>query len=118
MSTITNTCSTIDSRDIIARIEELEILLELEYSSFLPCVEELGTLRRLIRECEYYAEDSAGGITLIHRNYFEEYMNAMAEEYYDLPKDLPFWMSIQLDYDALKQDYTSVDFDGEEYLIR
>ena len=37
---------------------------------------------------------------------------------YTLPKDLPFWMTITYDYDALKQDYTGVDFNGVTYYVR
>lgn len=36
----------------------------------------------------------------------------------DIPKDLPAYLKIEVDYDALKMDYTEVDFDGETYLYR
>lgn len=116
MNTFTNTDSTIDSRDIIDRIEELQ-----HADCTLTVVDrlaELAMLRELAEECEQCADDWHNGTTLIHCHYFEEYMNDMVEDCYELPKDMPFWMSIQLDYDALKRDYTSVDFNGEEYLIR
>lgn len=31
---------------------------------------------------------------------------------------LPYWMTITLDYDALKQDYTPIEIDGVTYLYR
>lgn len=139
MANFTNTDSVIDSRDIIERIEELEIklntlwevekedipfdvFLETLYSASnhigLDVADEYKILKALAEECEQYASDWEYGETLIHRDYFEQYMDEMIEDCYELPKDLPYWMSIKLDYDALEQDYTSVYFDGEEFLIR
>lgn len=129
MTHFTNTDSVIDSRDIIERIEELEIIkddLLLDNPSGATVAlwlqgdvgQEYTTLKELAEECEQYASDWTYGEQLIHRDYFEAYMDEMIEDCYELPQDLPYWMSIKLDYDALEQDYTSVDFDGEEYLIR
>ena len=108
----TNTDDVIDSRDIIKRIEELESDPQEDEA------EELATLKALAEECKLYSSDWEYGEGLIHRRYFEEYMDDLIEDCYELPKDLPYWMTIKLDYDALEQDYTTVDFDGEEYLIR
>lgn len=123
--TISNFDNIIDSRDIIYRIEELESELEdfLRENDVLleenfPEWEELETLRALAEECNSLAEDWGYGETLIHRDYFEKYMDEMVVDCYEIPKNLPYWMSITLDYDALEQDYASVDFDGQEYLIR
>ncbi len=80
--------------------------------------EELRILTALADECADYSADWKYGETLIRRSYFESYMDEMVEDCYTLPKDAPSWMSIELDYDALEQDYMSVDFDGVEYLIR
>lgn len=80
--------------------------------------EELRILTELAEECEQYASDWVHGEALIRRSYFESYMDEMVADCYDVPKDMPSWMSITLDYDALEQDYMSVDFNGAEYLIR
>jgi len=80
--------------------------------------EELRILSELAEECESLTSEFQHGETLIHRDYFETCMDEMVEDRYTLPKDMPSWMSIVLDYDALEQDYSSVDFDGQEYLIR
>lgn len=125
----TNTDRTIDSRDIIERIEALEneresLLYEngggMSQDEFDNSDEgkELETLKELEEECKQYSADWEYGETLIHRDYFADYMDEMVEECYQLPKDLPYWMNITIDYDALEQDYYSVYFDGEEYLIR
>jgi len=122
---VSNLDDVIDSRDVIERIEELESALKnfLDENDVLleenfPEWEELRALRALASEASQYSADWEYGETLIHRNYFEEYMDELVEECYDLPKDLPYWCSIKLDYVALEQDYISVDFDGQEYLIR
>ena len=135
----TNTDNIIDSRDIIERIEalenEFEMKKEMEESLALGEArvieytvndwalvdedgEELLTLKEFAEECEQYSSDWEYGETLIHRNYFNEYMDEMVEDCYQLPKDLPYWMNITIDYDALEQDYISVYLDGDEYLIR
>lgn len=80
--------------------------------------EELRILTELAEECESLTSEFQHGEALIRRDYFETYMDKMVEDCYTLPKDMPSWMSIVLDYDALEQGYSSVDFDGVEYLIR
>lgn len=125
----TNTDNIIDSRDIIERIEALEneresLLYEngggMSQDEFDNSDEgkELETLKEFAEECEQYSSDWEYGETLIHRNYFNEYMDEIIEDCYELPKDLPYWMNITIDYDALEQDYISVYLDDEEYLIR
>lgn len=141
MTNIDNMQDVIDSRGIIARIKELESerdtakeyceengilsqIMEDNTEQFLTIefsednYRELATLKALAEECAYYSSDWQYGEVLIRRSYFEEYMDQMVEDCYELPKDMPYWMSIKLDYDALKQDYSSVDYDGVEYLIR
>jgi len=44
-------------------------------------------------------------------------MDDMIEDCYELPK-LPSFMTVVLDYVALRMDYTAIDFDGVTYLIR
>ncbi len=119
MYSFTNKDSVIDSRDIIERIEELENLIadESTNADFLEWCQEYDILTSLAEECEHYSDDWQYGSTLIHRNYFKAYMDEMIQDCYTIP-ELPSFMAITLDYVALEQDYTSVDFDGEEYLIR
>ena len=125
----TNTDRTIDSRDIIERIEALEneresLLYEngggMSQDEFDNSDEgkELETLKELEEECKLYSSDWEYGQALIHRRYFEDYMDDMIEDCYELPRNRPYWMNITIDYDALEQDYYSVYFDDEEYLIR
>ena len=45
-------------------------------------------------------------------------MDEMLEDCGDIPRDLPSYLTIMVDYDALKQDYTALDFDGQTYYVR
>lgn len=115
MNTISNSDDTIDIRDVIGRIEELEGDHDDD--------EELAELTGLMEQCKGNGGDEQWRgdwypVTLIRESYFEEAMNDMVAECYELPKDLPFWMTVTYDYEALKQDYTEVDFDGVTYLVR
>jgi hypothetical protein len=138
---ITNTEDTIDSRDVIARIEELrsdldslnddiadaegadateaaqEVLKEWEEEY----VEELRALEALASEAEGYAADWSYGETLIRDSYFKEYAQDLADDIGAVDRDAK-WPNTCIDWDQaareLLQDYTSVDFDGVTYWVR
>lgn len=113
-NTISNMDDTIDSRDVVERIETLQEDDNLSVED----ADELKILLALQDEAEGYSPDWQYGATLIRESYFEQAMDEMIADCYELPKDLPFWMTISYDYDALKQDYTEVDFGGVTYLVR
>ena len=135
---IDNSDDVIDSRDVIARIEELRDELERVYNEFQEDdtapemnfdtwlkgqsgdadAQELAALESLAKEAEGYAADWQHGEALIRDSYFEKYMDEMLEDIGDLPKDLPCYLRIEVDYNALRMDYTQVDFDGVTYWIR
>lgn len=135
----------IDSQDIIERIEELgeeladklnnvtktenwnsENLSEGNYQFMVNSlpesdkddIEEYWLLVALAEECEQYSSDWEYGVSLIRYSYFEDYMDEMIDDCYELPKDMPYWMTVTYDYEALKQDYTEVEFDDITYYIR
>lgn len=145
--TISNSDDIIDSRDIIERIEELrkerdafEVVAELPVADLAdPALavndrpaqswadeysdeaQELKTLEALQEEAEGYAPDWRHGATLIRDSYFERYAQDLAEDIGAIQKDLA-WPACHIDWkaaaDALKMDYTEVDFDGEAYWVR
>ena len=45
-------------------------------------------------------------------------MDEMLEDIGDIPKDLPSYLKIIIDYDALQSDYTSVDIGKLVYWTR
>lgn len=117
---ISNSDDIIDSRDVIARIEELEDMVHDE-SATEDDVAELGILQALAKEGEQYAPDWDHGETLIRDSYFVEYAEQLADDIGAVSSDAT-WPNNFIDWeaaaDALKQDYTSIDFDGVAYWIR
>lgn len=121
---ISNKEDTIDSRDIIGRIEYLEIET---LSKPLDAEErkELAALKDLAKQAEV-CPDWIHGETLIRRSYFEHYIAELIDDCYDLPAQLKSgewpYRHIQIDIEAAaqeaEQDYIEVTFDGVEYLIR
>lgn len=55
---------------------------------------------------------------LIAESHFEDYMDEMIEDCYNLPKDLPSFMTITYDYVALKMDYSEIDIEGNTFYFR
>lgn len=142
MSTsISNTDNTIDSRDVIARIEELEALRpaaeedpETEYIEACKNVkdfdeseegQELTALKQLAEQAES-SPDWTYGEQLINEDYFTQYIEELIADCYDMPKEVNSgdwpWRHITIDYEAAaneaKTDYMEVDFDGVTFLIR
>lgn len=143
-TTIDNTQDIIDSRDIIARIEELETELQAAqegvggpesaqgfdewlaetatYSEHVmqDAAQELIELRELASECGGYG-DWAHGEALIRESYFTEYAQELAEDIGAVGKDQQ-WPLCHIDWegaaDALKADYMEVSFSGVTYLMR
>lgn len=117
---ITNGEDVIDSRDIIARIEDLESRAEPEALSEDEAAE-LAALKALAEEAEPYAPDWQYGEALIRDSYFQQYAEELAGDCGLIKKDAP-WPNNHIDWEAaaeqLQQDYTQVDFDGVTYWVR
>jgi hypothetical protein len=133
---ISNMDDVIDSRAVIARIEELEAIcrpihnVDTGEDEMDPAytaderegaAEELAALEALADDASQYAEDWQYGETLIRDSYFREYAQELAEDCDMLPKNAS-WPCNCIDWDEaarqLKMDYTSVDFDGVTYWVR
>lgn len=129
---ISNTDEVIDSRDVIARIEELEAeqesSIEDEHDGSWDNTDEAKELDGL-RELAAEASDSPDwqyGEALIHEDYFTKHIEELIDDCYQMPKEMNSgdwpWRHVQIDYEAAAQeakaDYMEVDFDGQTYLIR
>ena len=129
---IDNTQDIIDVRDIIERVEELESSIQ-DYENEDGDIElrdehisqkkELEELRGVLSELAGYGGDEQFEgdwypVSLIHDNYFETAMDELLEDIGDIPRDLPCYLTITVDYVALKQDYSSVDIGSETYWYR
>ena len=138
-NTISNIDDVIDSRDVIARIEELEseradLVSEAEdYTNAAADeskdalkawdeenAEELKALKGLASEAEGYSDDWEYGATLVRGSYFVDYCRELVSDIGDIPKEIPSY--IEIDWDAtaanIMADYTSADFDGVTYYVR
>jgi hypothetical protein len=122
---ISNTDEIIDSRDVIARIEELEEeQTRLEDAEDGPFPEddaqELAALKALANQGGYIG-DWKYGATLINDDYFEEYARELAEDIGAISDDAK-WPATCIDWgkaaNELKMDYTSIDFAGSTYWVR
>lgn len=126
-NTISNSDDVIDSRDVIARIEELREERDASYGTDATWAEnypddadELKALEALAEEASGYAADWTYGATLIRDSYFEEYARELVSDIGDLPKDLPHYIEIDWERTArnIQMDYTAVEFDGVTYWVR
>jgi hypothetical protein len=138
---------TIDSREVIERIEELQegrqtLIDAIDDAYTLDEGEErdqaiadarqsanewddendaeLKALLSLQEDAEGYSEDWKYGATLIRDTYFKDYAQELCEDCGDVPKDIPHY--IEIDWQAtarnIQVDYTSVEFDGVTYWVR
>lgn len=120
---ISNSEEIIDSRDVIARIEELESELEDfegDEDDKEDMTDELKVLKAL-EEAASCSPDWPYGEILINDGYFEEWAEDFARDIGAISFDVQ-WPLTYIDWDAaahaLRQDYIEVDFDGVVYQIR
>jgi len=106
----------IDSRDVIAAIDELESELEDE------TIDEED--QELLDQLKAFAEEGEGcpdwsyGETLIHEDYFETYARDLAEDIGAINNDAS-WPNTCIDWkqaaEELQMDYTVIEFGDETY---
>lgn len=121
----TSSDDVIDSRDVIEAIAEIESELDdMQASGTEPdsderaeLVDELSRLRDFAAAGESLA-DWQYGEALVRDSYFEDYARELADDIGAVDKDHG-WPSSFIDWpaaaDALKQDYTPIEFDGVTY---
>jgi hypothetical protein len=132
MANFDGTDDYFDSRDVIERIAELELLSETmndeeetepvraeaydeydaeEYEALLTLQGEAGD--GTIPDFEY-------GETFISDDHFTDYAKELLKDTGYIPADLPDWIAIDWEAtaDAVKVDYTSFEFRGTTYWAR
>ena len=119
----------IDSRDVIARLQELRELHEAHETDGTEMDQderaEFEALAKLESEAERYG-DWMHGETLIHESYFVEYAKELVNDCYQLPTEFQSntwpWRQMTIEWDAaaedLKSDYTELEIGGETYYMR
>lgn len=85
--------------------------------------EELSKLENILEDlCGNGGDEQWEGnwypVSLIADSYFETAMDDLLEDIGEMPKDIPSYLKITVDYDALQQDYTSTKIDGFTYWYR
>lgn len=117
---INSAMDVIDSRDIIARIEELHN--EAIHGEGLDAdeEEELTELKQLAAKAELYVDDWEHGAALIRESYFTEYAMDLLADIGELPRDIPWYIVVDEESTAenIKQDYTELTFDGTTFYAR
>lgn len=146
MQDIESGVDQIDVRDVIARVEELEEerleLFEAKEAAESEGAEagfasadvaltdwddenseELNNLTALLEDLkgnggdeEWRGDWYPGGLIL--DSYFETAMDELLEDIGSLPKDIPSYLRIEVDYDALQEDYASVEYGDNTYWYR
>lgn len=128
--TMFNHADTIDTRDIIERIEglesDIEDLRESEQTSDQTAAdEELKNLLSIMDELKGNGGDeqwrgSWCPITLIHEDYFVEAMKELLKDIGDIPRPFPHYIAIDWEAtaDNLRMDYSSVEIEGHTYWFR
>jgi len=116
LTDFSNSDDIIDSRDIIARIQDLEDIDEPDEDE----VEELQVLRDLAEEASS-SPDWQYGESLIRNSYFKEYAQELAEDIGAITHS-ETWPLNCIDWEQaareLKYDYSPLMYDGIEYWIR
>jgi hypothetical protein len=111
-----------DSREIIELIDEIESEFtndEGELKITDPEVlDEYTALKDIVDEI---GDEAAYGVSLIREDYFETYAEELANDIGAIDRDAD-WPVMYIDWeaaaDALKQDYMSIDIQGDEYWYR
>lgn len=118
MKSISEYADIIDSREVIARIDYLDI----EPAELADNGEraELEALRKLAEEAES-SPDWLYGETLIRDSYFTTYAQELAEDIGAVPSEHS-WPNYCIDWEwaarELQVDYMDVEFNGVTYWIR
>lgn len=103
--------------------EEIEFLDE---EAFIQTCEELilehQDVTDFCNELEDYSGDFHYGAAIIHENHFEEYCEEFIKDCGYIDDNIPRIIENNIDYkgiaDDMEFDYTRVEFQGDEYLIR
>ena len=121
-----------DTRELQERIDYLagvandhEASEEHENTECIHCDEdtaaELSTAYLLAEELQHYAEDYQYGETVVADYYFVQFAQELAEDIGAIDPNAS-WPLSYIDWDAaadaLKQDYSAIDFEGRRWWVR
>lgn len=117
---------TFDSRDLIARMEELQAmkeggLLDDDDDDDLVEMEELEALEEVNKEGERSSDVWNDGVTCIRDSYFKDYAYGYAEDMGLISQNIQ-WPNTCIDWAGaareLQVDYTEIEVDGVTFWVR
>lgn len=122
MADVDNTQDRIDSRHVIELIEDLEQEVT-DDTITREDMRDLDTLRALASKGEDYAEDWQYGATLVHIDYFTDYVKEFVSETDgEVLENMPDFLRDAIDWEivaeSLMDDYTELDYEGVTYYAR
>lgn len=125
---VSNTDDYIDSRDVIARIEEIESdpdYCDAETGEFIIDLVNEDERREYdalveFRDANESVSEWQYGACFIRDSYFTDYVRELLQDIGDLPNGIPHYIVIDWEETAnnIRQDYTDAEFDGETYWVR
>lgn len=110
--------STINSQDIIDRIDELEELGDEGRS--LDDDQELADLKAFADEAESYAADWKYGVTLVNDDYFETFAEDEVSEIFGIDSSIfPYYcMDWEKVAEEMQYDYTEITLGSSTFWVR
>lgn len=109
-----------DSREVIERLDELDAMFSAD-GMHPEEIEERNALRALVSELEADCSDWKYGVLFVREDMFEDCARELAEEIGAIPSGYS-WPASHIDWeaaaDALRQDYSSVEIDGDTWYYR
>lgn len=107
---------TNEYEEILFDEEEIQEWLK-DWEGEIQAIDEINDLENDVCNGEFDY-----GTTLIEEIDFTDYCEDLVSDIGDLPRDLPFYISSNINWDGvaedLKVDYTEVEFRGTTYLFR
>lgn len=83
-------------------------------------IDEYNNLINFASEIENNNSEYSDGMGIIHEDEFTDYVKEMLEDCGYISQDFPSWITIDWEdtADNVKQDYSSVDYNGDTYYFR
>jgi hypothetical protein len=110
----------IDTRELESELDEFESRAQEDVDPLDE--DEIARMRAILALKEDGISEWYDGATLIPEDDFEEYAQELAEETGAYPSGEVTWPLTCIDWaqaaSELQHDYTSVEFDGDTYLVR
>src|SRR5699024_9026179 len=106
----------------ITTFGEVDTALEGFYERYGEEIEEYEAIEQCCEELEQYAPDVLYGEAVINEDYFEEYCKELVKDIGYLPDNLAACIENNIDWegvaDDLRVDYTEIEYNGNNYLVR